>query len=203
MWKLQDIRGEPIKEEDRPSSLALRGQRVERVLARLGEIPNEDPDSARRIFKISASPMYLRGEAEPGHALVIWHDSTNEYLTMQQLKLAYEESRLLFEHAPQGIAMLEPTGEIVMANRSFGELVGTTPIRLLGRKLEDLGVEKGTIDAVTPALLEPEAVVHLDRSIETVKGQHKSVAMPFSSMGNDEGKLGTLLMNAVDVTERQ
>lgn len=203
MRKLQDIDGDPIDEEERPSSLALDGQRVERMLIRLAEVPEEDPDLARRIYMVSASPMYLRGETEPGHALVLWHDSTNEHLTMQQLKLAYEESRMLFEHAPQGIAMLEPSGEIVLANRSFGELVGNSPLQLIGRKLEDFGVEKGTIDQVKPALLDPEAVVHLDRSLETVTGQSKSVAMSFSAIGNIEDKLGTLLVNAVDVTERQ
>ncbi|AGN18776.1 hypothetical protein J433_05625 [Corynebacterium glutamicum MT] len=203
MPKLQNIDGEPIDEKERPSSLALRGQSVEGVLAKLGEVPGEDPALARRIFKISASPMYLRGETEPGHALVIWHDSTNQYYTMQQLTLAYEESRLLFENAPQGIAMLEPSGEIVMANRSFGDLVGTTPVRLLGRNLEDFGVEEGTMEYVTTVLLDPEAVVHLDRSLETLRGKQKNVAMSFSSMGNVGGRIGTLLVNVVDVTERQ
>lgn len=59
------------------------------------------------------------------------------------------------------------------------------------------------MEYVTPLLLDPEAVVHLDRSLETLRGKQKNVAMSFSSMGNVGGRIGTLLVNVVDVTERQ
>lgn len=59
------------------------------------------------------------------------------------------------------------------------------------------------MEYVTPVLSDPEAVVHLDRSLETLRGKQKNVAMSFSSMGNVGGRIGTLLVNVVDVTERQ
>lgn len=49
-----------------------------------------------------------------------------------------ERFRRAFDHAVVGMAIAEPTGEILEANAAFGRLVLATPDELAGRRLEDL-----------------------------------------------------------------
>lgn len=200
--KIEDIHGEPVNDQNCPSERALRGEMVNGLRVRIAEGYGENQDVARRIFKLSASPLYLRGESEPGHALLLYHDSTSEHSTMEQLKNSYEESHILFENAPHGVAILDSTGEIMQANGSFADLVEMPANQLIGHTLEDFSVENGIIEQAKPALKTPGEVLHFDRGFETARGQSKSVALSFRALHADNDPTGPLLVNAVDVTER-
>lgn len=201
--KLQDLEGEWLNEKNLPSARALQGEIVEGVLAQLAEPSAEELRTGQRVFMISGTPLYLVGETTPGHALLLYHDSTDEYRAMQQLKRAHDDARHLFEYAPQGVATLDGKGRIIQANGAFGELVGLPANQLPGRSLDDFSAEAGIMDEVTAVLRQPGALAHADRCINAEDGKSRRVALSFRTMAGEDATRGTLLLNAVDVTERQ
>lgn len=201
--QMRDMRGDPIEDEDRPSSRALRGETVDSVKVEMVREVEDGLPQPKRVFSLSAAPMYLDGETEPGHALLLFHDSTNEYRMVQQLQMAYEEAYLLFEHAPQGVVILDQKGHIIQANHAFGELIGKHPDLVMDRKLDEFTVESGLIDEVGTALKQPGDLAHTDRSFTTTDGEKKNVALSFRAMRSENDPSGRLLVNLVDVTERQ
>ncbi|WP_019159247.1 putative bifunctional diguanylate cyclase/phosphodiesterase [Brevibacterium senegalense] len=122
---------------------------------------------------------------------------------VQDLTRAHDEAKLLFENAPQGVATLDQSGVIVAANRALGELVGTPADLLPGRRLDDFSVEPRLIDEVWWGLSESGTIVHIDRTFTTAGGRRRNVALSFRVLSTGDDAHRSLLVNAVDVTERQ
>lgn len=201
--RLREVDGELLHDGNRPSGRALRGENVRGMFVELAELDTDGTEADRRFYSVSASPLYLRGETEPGHALLLYHDSTEEYRTMQQLRHARDEARHLFEHAPQGVATLDEQGLIVQANRALGELVGMPATQLPGHRLDEFITEDGLTEEVTMALEAPGALVHADRCLQARDGHSRRVALSFRMMISEDERTAPVLVNAIDVTERQ
>lgn len=203
MRSLKEIDGALLKESNRPGSRALRGETVEGVLVELADVPADGTDDDRRFYSVSASPFYLHGETEAGHALMLYHDSTDEYWTMRKLQRAHDDARSLFEHAPQGVATLDDAGVIIQANRALGELVGVPAYQLSGRYLDEFSQEEDLTEEISAALAEPGILVHSDRCFTAVDGVSRRLALTFRTTTGENAIPGLLLVNAVDITERQ
>ena len=203
MRRLLDIDGEAFDDGDGPSSRALRGESVEGTLVQLADAADVTTDRPHRVFMASAAPLYLNGAAFPGHALLLLHDSTDEYRTVQDLVRAHDAAQLLFENAPHGVATLDRSGVIIAANSAIGELVDTPTDLLRGRRFDDFSAEPGLIEQVRQEVAESGTVVHTDRTFVAASGRRRNVALSFRAIGAGEDSTTSLLVNAVDVTERQ
>lgn len=201
--QLKEIDGALLNDSNKPGSRALRGETVEAMLLELADTPGEGADGDRRFYSVSASPMYLRGDTEAAHALMLYHDSTDEYWTLRQLQHAHDDARSLFEHAPQGVATLDDAGVIMQANRALGELIGVPAYQLQGRRLDEFSGEDDLTEQITTALEKPEMPVHTDCYFNTVDGHSRRVALTFRTTTGKGATPGPLLVNAVDITERQ
>lgn len=200
--QLKEIDGALLNDSNKPSSRALRGETVEAMLLELADTPGEGPDR-RRFYSVSASPLYLRGATEAAHALMLYHDSTDEYWTLRQLQHAHDDARSLFEHAPQGVATLDDAGVIMQANHALGELIGVPAYQLQGRRLNEFSGEDDLTEQITTALAKPEKPVYTDCYFNTVDGHSRRVALTFRSTTGKGATPGPLLVNAIDITERQ
>lgn len=203
MRRLKEIDGALLNDSNRPGSRALSGETVEGILVELADVPGGGTDEDRRFYSVSASPLYLRGATEAAHALMLYHDSTDEYWTLRQLQHAHDDAWYLFEHAPQGVAVLDDAGVIRQANRALGELIGIPAYQLQGRRLDEFSDEGDLMEQITTALDEPEMLVHTDRYFNTVDGINRRVALTFRTTTGEGVIPGPLLVNAVDITERQ
>lgn len=203
MRQLKEIDGVLLEESTRPDNRALRGETVEAMLLELVDDPDDSSRSERRFYSVSASPLYLQGETEAGHALILYHDSTDEYWAMRQLQHAHDDARYLFENAPQGVATLDDSGRILQANRALGELIGVPARELQGRRLDEFITEKELQEQITAALAEPGELIHVDRYVDAVDGVRRRVALTFRTTTGEDAAPGPVLVNAVDITERQ
>lgn len=201
--RLLDLDGETFDDGNRPSSRALRGESVEGTLVQVADTADDTTGQPSRVFMVSAAPLYLHGAASPGHALVLLHDSTDEYRTVQDLIRAHDAAQLLFENAPQGVATLDQSGVIITANSAIGELLDTPTDLLRGRRLDDFSTEPGLIEELCHEAVDAGEVVHTDRVFVTASGRRRNVALSFRAVRAGENQTSSLFVNAVDVTERQ
>lgn len=200
--RLREVDGELLNEDNRPSSLALRGENVRGMLVELAYPPVGGTDRDRRFYSVRASPLYGPGEVEPGHAVLLYHDSTDDYRRMRQVRRARDEARALFEYAPQGVATLDHGGVILQANRALGELVGVPADQLVERKLEEFSGEGEFTGEIEAALADPGALVQADRSFHSGDGWEKRVTLSFRTIAGGDRGSALLLVNVVDVTHQ-
>ncbi|MDR7328950.1 bifunctional diguanylate cyclase/phosphodiesterase [Corynebacterium guangdongense] len=198
---LRMVDGPPLTWDTRPAGRALRGEEIRKMLVEFEEGARSGAD--RRIYSVSASPLFLPYHAEPELALLVYDDSTEAYLSMQRLERAHDEARLLFEHAPQGIATLDASGAILEANEALAELIGVPVDQMAGQRLDDFSVDGNLCQEIVSAMEEPGVSVQADRCLRSPSGEEKSVVMSFRSMAEDMNLATRVLVNVVDVTLRQ
>ena len=199
---LREVDGDLIDETDNPGTVALRGENVREMLVELDHSSADGTDRDRRFYSVRSSPLYLPGEVEPGHAVLLYHDSTDEYWRMRQLRRARDEARALFEYAPQGVATLDDDGVILQANRALGELVGAPVDQLVGRRLDEFSRDGAFTGEIEAALADPGTLVQTDRGFESADGWEKRVTLSFRTIAGGDSGATALLVNVVDVTHQ-
>ena len=202
MKRLSEPEGTPLLASEMPAQLALRGKTVRGMFVKLSD-PGAEDREVERYYSVSASPLQLAGDSDTELALVRYHDNTKEYWTHQLLRRSRDEARQLFEFAPQGVAILDAEGAIVQANRSLGELVGVSESDLVGRKLDEFSSDGGLHEEISAAIHQPGELVHADRCLVAQDGSNKKIAFTFRRVEGNASDSPPLLVNAVDVTERQ
>lgn len=200
--RLREVDGELLDETNRPSSAALRGENVREMLVELAYPPAGGTDDDRRFYSVRASPLSLPGEVEPGHAVLLYHDSTDEYWRMRHLRRARDEARALFEYAPQGVATLDDDGVILQANRALGELIGAPAAQLVGRRLDEFSRDGAFAGEIEAALADPGTLVQVDRDFDSADGWEKRVTLSFRTIAGGGRGSTLLLVNVVDVTHQ-
>lgn len=200
---LRGIDGITLSDTKDPGQRALQGESVKGVLVELSGESGDKENSVKRFYSVSASPLYGPGESDPGHALLLYHDSTDAHQTLQLLQNAYQEALVLFEHAPQGVAVLDSSGTILQANSALGDLLLVPPAQLAGTRLDDFDDEGDLTLEISSAIEKPGKLVQADRYFRTDDGQHTRVALAFRTMDSGDAMSPLLLVNVVDITERQ
>ncbi len=107
-------------------------------------------DAARRTRTLQTFEYALPGRGETRHhearivacggeeTLALVRDVTERTRAMEALRATEERFRALFEHAPIGLYMTEPTGQIALANPALGALLGYSADELHGRAIADI-----------------------------------------------------------------
>lgn len=186
-----------------PSAHALNGGSVRAMIVELADPSPGGTGGDRRTYSVSASPLYGPGQAEPDQALLLYHDLTEGHRLVRDLQRARDEAQDLFDDAPQGVATLDTDGRILQANRAFGELVGVPERRLTGRRLDEFCLDGDLVEEIGQALGMPGTLVRADRALDAVDGRSVMVALSLRTMTRGDETSPQLLVNAVDVTERQ
>lgn len=112
--------------------------------------------------------------------------------------------RRAFDHAMVAMAIVEPTGEILVANRAFGGLVGATPDELAGRRLEDL-IHPSDREAVRHGWQEIRTGVKpsVECEVRCLREDGALVRLRLSqaAVPANAGREGYLIAQAQDITE--
>lgn len=110
---------------------------------------------------------------------------------------------MLFDNAPQGVAILSPDGRIQVANRALGALIGMAPELLSGHNLSEYVVGSTFRTQLEKSVEDPSRAFHSDIQMGALDGTTKSVALSFRMMVESRPSTPVVLVNAVDITERQ
>lgn len=198
----REVHGPLLDESTAPARRALRGEAVRGFQIELDD-GLDGPAMQERIYTVSATSLQRPGRTEPSNALLVYHDSTEEHRTMHRLQQAHDEARQLFENAPHGVAVLAEDGRILQANHALEELLGIRASQLQGRRLDDFSSDGDLQREVEAALALPGERVHADRCLSTPDGGSRRLALSFRATAAEHREAASLLVNAVDVTERQ
>jgi PAS domain S-box-containing protein len=123
--------GKAVAPEEWASAQAV--QKGESVIGQLLEIQRFD--GARAFVINSASPIYDAGGHVVGSAVAV-QDITNLRKTEQDLRVALEKYRVLFESFPLGITISDKTGRIVESNREAERLLGVSQAEHVRRSID-------------------------------------------------------------------
>ena len=203
---LTQVEGLPLDGSDRPDRRVLQDETVRGMLVEFADDRADDAAAVRderRVYTLSASPLRLPDDDEPWHAVLLYHDSTDEYRAQRRLRRAYDQVVGLFEHAPQGVATLDAEGRILQANHALGALVGVPVDRLAGRRIGEFSSEADLAEDVAAALENPGTVIRSDRCLTGEDGRRRLVDLSFRTLAGEDMSPVPLLFIAIDVTERQ
>lgn len=112
--------GQPIAEEQYPSTMALRtGRTVKGISMR---IFNPRLNSYRWIL-LDAVPRFRPGDEHPFMTYAIFEDVTEKWLTSQALQENESRFRSLFETMNQGVLYYSPAGQLISINPAGAKLL--------------------------------------------------------------------------------
>ncbi|QGU00981.1 Cyclic di-GMP phosphodiesterase Gmr [Corynebacterium kalinowskii] len=198
---LRRVNGSTLKDEESPSARSLRGEQVHLAMVKLAD-PHNDLEK-QRIYAVSSSPLYDTDPTAPSRALVLYHDTTEEYRAVKKARQAHEEMVNLFESAPQGIATVSLDGCIIDVNRAFTELLQLPAQEMIGSRIAEITSNESFGKQVEEAQREPGRLFEGDYPVQCADGSEKIVAISIRHLVPQESASEVLLVNAVDITERQ
>ena len=114
------------------------------------------------------------------------------------------DTEQIFADAPQGVAVLRPDGLILKVNAALCTMLGTTPERVVGRRLPELSPDHAAElqRHLDEAAARPGARVATDCTVTDRSGAEIHVALSSSALLHHEGA-EAVLVNMVDISERR
>ncbi len=117
----------------------------------------------------------------------------------RELRASEERYRALFEHANDGIGVVTSTDHrFVEVNNKFGEILGYQPQQLVGKNINDLGLNIGDGSKL---LVDGSAPGGSQLAIHTSTGKPLSVSVSFTTLSTDKEKLLILIIH--DLSEHK
>jgi diguanylate cyclase (GGDEF)-like protein/PAS domain S-box-containing protein len=121
---------------DHPGHPAMRALRTRQAQERARVTLTATERRAEVRLLVTAVPM-LRDDGVPYGVLSVLHDTTEQTAREDTLRRSEEHFRLAIEHAPNGFALLDLTGEVQRSNRALEAFLGLPNEAVLGRQLQD------------------------------------------------------------------
>ncbi len=129
-WRAEHEDGTPFPGETHPGMVALTtGRPVHAVVMVVHK-----PDGARRLIEINAEPVWVPGEALPGHVVATFLDITDRRAADDALRATADRLSDLYNRAPCGYHSLGPDGTYLEINDTELEWLGVTREVVVGHK---------------------------------------------------------------------
>jgi diguanylate cyclase (GGDEF)-like protein/PAS domain S-box-containing protein len=108
-----------------------------------------------------------------------------------------------FSHAPIGMAIMDLSGQILMANEALCRTTGYSPDELAERTIADLLIpEDRALDVSERRRLIAGEVSCYDASVRLCRADGSSVWVALTAAGDGDGEPGTLIYQLQDISER-
>ncbi len=132
-------------------------------------------------------------------------DETERVHSERVLAIRERELRLVFDAAPFGIALTDPDGRLLSANRAWSEMIGYPLEQLVGRSIYDAG----HADEVAGIIAEVERLkrgevdtVKMDARVVRPDGRFMWVTGGMGAERDADGQVTNLVAAMHDITER-
>jgi len=113
---ITQLNGDPVREEDKPWSRAIRGGTVIRERYQL-----KNPGQGQMVVLLSASPL-IAGERLNG-AVIVCRDISERHNLFLQISVEQARLRAMLENAPQPMVVVDRNSMVLMENTLARELV--------------------------------------------------------------------------------
>lgn len=197
--RVVDADGQPCDPEKLPVVAAVRdGTSHESTLG------FEQPDGATAWYRVRAAPVPLV-DGTRGTVMTL-DDVSEQHAARQRLALAERSLRSTFDHAPIGIAVLSPQGELLQVNRALCGLFGTTEEELLATGLSGAAHpdEREESRQSWRDWLAHDGEAHLvDRRYRHASGRWVPTQMSVAVIRDDDDVPVRVIAQVVDLTEHR
>ena len=154
---------------------------------------------------LDVSAKLLDDGAEPV-VLVSGREVTDDVVALQHLAESEQRWRLAFEHSPIGAALVSADGDIMLANASFGAMLGRRVEALVMMSLREVThPDDVELDVVKMADLLAGAVESytIEKRFVTVDGTALWGQMTVAAVPDLDGYVRGLIVQVQDVTQRR
>src|SRR5919199_1073723 len=196
----------PMKTEDIPLFRALQGQNVRDVEMMI--VPQQG--TARMLLATGQAIIAPNGEKQG--AVVVMHDITERKQTATALHEREAQLSSIFQTIPDGITILDSTGQIIAANRAAERILRLTCRDIVERGYNDPSWFITTVDGYP--FLEDElpfarvmqtgqAIYGIEHAINHADGTRTILSINASPLFDEEGKIINVIAALSDITERK
>ncbi len=163
------------------------------------------PEGGYAWYSVRAAPLPLT-DGSTG-TIVTLDDVTDQQEARLRITVAERSARLTFEHAPIGVAILAPSGELLSANTAFCDLLGYPDHEHLinagiGAELLDEGQEDPAGDLLVD-LPDGRARIRVERQLPHHDGHRLPTELSIALVRDDQDRPLHLIVQVVDLSERR
>ncbi len=194
-----DERGAPYDPDRLPVVTA-----VQQALSTESTVGYALPEGGYAWYTVRAAPVhFVDGTAGTVVALA---DVTEQHKARHRVALAERSLRLTFNHAPIGIAVIDPDGRLSEVNAALCRLLGYEADELLARGLQAAvhpNEHEASARMLAGWLSGSEAPGLVERRFRDASGRSLFTQMSVALVRDDDGHLVHLIAQIVDMTARR
>ncbi|NLS06253.1 PAS domain S-box protein [Rhizobium sp. P32RR-XVIII] len=155
-------------------------------------------------FDISYSPVRNEHKAVRG-VLCIVNETTERVNADAAVRESEERLRAIFSQSAAGIALGEPTGELVSVNQRFCDIVGHPAEQLIGTRMQDITYRDDLPEhaRLFGRLVETGESFNIEKRYIRGDGSLIWVADSVSAIRDEQGRISKAVAITIDITERK
>ena len=192
--------------EDIPLFRALQGQNVRDVEMMI--VPQQG--TARMLLATGQAIIAPNGEKQG--AVVVMHDITERKQAETALREREAQLSSIFQTIPDGITILDSTGQIIAANRVAEQILRLTRRDIVERGYNDLSWFITTVDGYpfpedelpfAQVMQTGRAIYGIEHAINHTDGTRTILSINASPLFDEEGQIINVIAALSDITERK
>src|ERR687886_104173 len=196
----------PMNTEDIPLFQALQGQNVRDVEMMI--VPQQG--TARMLLVTGQAIIAANGEKQG--AVVVMHDITQRQQAETALREGEAQLSSIFQTIPDGITILDSTGQIIAANRAAERILRLTCRDIVERGYNDPSWFITTVDGYplpedelpfARVMQTGQAIYGIEHAINHTDGTRTILSINASPLFDEEGKIINVIAALSDITERK
>ena len=138
--------------------------------------------------------------------MMLLRDVTHRVRTLSELRRERDFSERILDIAGALVLQVGPGGEILLFNRQCEETTEWTAAEARGTRMPELLVPeplRAVHYAAVEAVLAGRTPPPLETKIRAARGQERMIAWKYAPLRDDEGKVSSVIVTGIDVTERR
>ncbi|MEG4088995.1 PAS domain S-box protein [Microcoleus sp. Pol12B4] len=196
----------PMNTEDIPLFQALQGQNVRDVEMMI--VPQQG--TARMLLATGQAIIAANGEKQG--AVVVMHDITQRKQAETALREGEAQLSSIFQTIPDGITILDSTGQIIAANRAAERILRLTSSDIVERGYNDPSWFITTVEGhpfpedelpFARVMQTGEPVYGIEHGISHADGTRRILSINASPLFDAEGQIINIIAAFSDITERK